>query len=263
VVKRKKSTPAKDKTVDDMRRFHAALDFSALWQDFYLSVKPNGMPKYKHSQAFVVMQGWTYQQEQFMTWLLGAEDNEKMTREFPEFSPQNWDEKRDLGGWYSEKALKEYGKSVRDKIDALESLRAAGNHVIVNSLCRVERLMQQLDKDMGGKLFLHDLSAKANAERAQLYVNLHAKLIAMLKEANDIYAKSHGINYNDMSGFERLLAAQMLTQKTEKTEDKGRLVLEKILDMTLEKSVKYNTPMPDGVRETALTVLRKNGKPVN
>lgn len=253
----------KETKPSDMRRFRASLDFSALWQDFYYAVKANGMRKYKHSQAFVVMQGWTYEQEQFMTWLLGGEDNDAMTQKYPNCAPQNWDEKRDSGGWYSEKALKEYGKSVRDKIDALESLRAAGNHVIINSLVRVERLMQQLDNDMGGKLFLPELGAKANAERATLYVNLHAKLINMLNQANDIYAKSHGINYNDMSGFESLIAAQLLTRAPEKTQDKGRQVLEKILDMTLEKSVKYDTPMPDGIRETALTVLSKSKKPVN
>jgi hypothetical protein len=36
--------------------------------------------------------------------------------------------------------------------------------------------------------------------------------------------------------------------------------MEKLIDMTLEKSLKYDTPMPEGVKETALAVLAKARK---
>jgi hypothetical protein len=247
-----------------MREFHKSLDFSELWQEFYLGLKPSGTPKYQSIYSFVNQQPhWTPIQKDFMHWLLGPPEpvDEAMVIKYGSwYEPQNWDQKKADGGWYSEKALREYGKSVRDKIDALESLRAAGNGVVVNSVMRVERLMQQLDKEFAGHFFADKLSAKANAERATLYVRLHKQLLDMLDHAQDIYAKSHGINFNDMTGFERLLAAQLITRNADANVDNGRKVLEKLIDMTLEKSVKYDTPMPEGVKETALTVLRKERK---
>jgi hypothetical protein len=247
-----------------MRQFHKSLDFSELWQEFYLALKPSGTVKYRSMYNFVNQRPhWTAVQKDFMHWLLGPEepvDEVMVTKYGSWYEPQNWDQKRATGGWYSEAALREYGKSVRDKIDALDSLRAAGNNVTVNSLLRVEKLMQQLDTEFGGRFFVDTLSAKANAERAVLYVRLHKQLLDMMDHAQDIYAKSHGISFNDMSGFERLLAAQLMTRNADVKVDNGRKVLEKLIDMTLEKSVKYDTPMPEGVKETALAVMRKERK---
>jgi hypothetical protein len=251
------------RAVTDMRRFHATLDFSELWQDFYLSLRPSGTPRYKSIRGFVNSKaGWGEKQKDFMYWLLGPEEpvDTAMSQQYKWCSPQDWEEKRSTGGWYSEQSLRDYGKSVRDKIDALESLRAAGNNVTINSLVRVEYMMQQLDKEFGGRFLVETLSAKANAERASLYVRLQKQLLGMLDQAQDIYAKSHGINFHDMSGFESLLTAQMLTRRVEAKEDNGRKVMEKLIDMTLEKSLKYDTPMPEGVKETALAVLAKARK---
>lgn len=251
-------------TTEDIRQFHKSLDFAALWQEFYLALKPNGSLLWQTVRSFITKYpGWSAVQRDFMYWLLGPETpiDDDMVRVYGSwYEPQNWDEKRRTGGWYSEEAIRDYSKSIRDKIDALDSLRAVGNGVTVNALVRVERLMQQLDKEFGGRFFIESLTPKANAERATLYVRLQKQLLDMLDQAQEIYAKSHGISFNDMSGFEKLLAAQLMTRNVEVKQDNGRKVMEKLIEMTLEKSVKYDTPMPEGVKETALTVLRKERK---
>jgi hypothetical protein len=250
----------KDANNDDTRAFHGSLDFAELWDDFYLSVKPNGYPKYGSIRNFVGRQLWSDPHKDFMYWLLGPAEprDAAMETKYPWALPQDWEEKRRTGGWYSEDSLKEFGKNIRGKIDALESLRAAGNGVTVNSLLRIERLMQQLDKDFQGRFFVDGLDLKENAARATLYIKLQERLLVMLDKAQDIYAKSHGINFHDMSGFEQLLAAQLLTKHAETSQSKGRQVMEQFIDMTLEKSMKYNTPLPEGLKETTLAVVRKD-----
>lgn len=250
----------KDENNDDTRAFYGSLDFAVLWDDFYLSVKANGYPKYGSIRNFVGRQLWNDPHKDFMYWLLGPAEPRDIAYEtkYPWALPQDWEEKRRTGGWYTEESLRAFGKGIRDKIDALESLRAAGNGVTVNSLLRIERLMQQLDRDFQGRFFVDELDLKGNADRATLYIRLQERLLNMLDKAQDIYAKSHGINFHDMSGFEQLLAANLLTKHADANQSKGRQVMEQFIDMTLEKSMKYNTPLPDGLKETTLAVVRKD-----
>lgn len=252
----------------DMRRFHAALDFAAMWQEFYLEINSNNTPLYRSVRQYIKKQPfWEMPlndlQKDFITWLLGPEDPEDpaMVKEYGDkFKPQDWDKKRSDGGWYSNKALRAFSESVRQKINALEALQECGNGITINALSRISRMMEQLDKEMNGQFFAPALSLKDNMERAKFYIDQQEQLLRMLERAQDIYAKSHGINFHDMSGFEQFMAAQAMLRNTGSggvvAQSNSEKVLGKIIEMTLEKGANHGIPIPDEMKKTAVAIVK-------
>jgi len=252
----KKTAAPKNRALDDMRRFYKSLDFAALWNDFYMSIDPSGRPKFKSARQFVsslvpkVIQNET--QLDFLVWVFGPKDSDpRMAALYPFAEPLDFDNRRDTGGWFTEANLKEHSKVIRQEINALEALRSAGNGITIHSLARMENLAERLDADFSGRFFVDGLTLKENIARAQLYVSLHDKLLHMIGYAQDIYAKSHGINFQDMSGFERLLTAQALAMSaaTEVRTSKADKVMGKIIEMALAKSAKHGIQLPADVEK--------------
>jgi len=240
-----------------MRRYYNTLDLAGMWEEYYSAIDQDGRLKWSSLWHFICSKTENAAQRYFLQWLLGPPNpvNEEMQSKYGSFAqPQDWKHKRDTGGWFSEENLRAHSASIRQKIDALEALQAAGNGIIINSLARIERLAQQLDKEFGGQFFVAGAAVTANRDRAMLYVRLHSQLLSMLERAQDLYAKSHGINFHDMTGFESLLAAQLLIKKQQGGMDESRSqkIIGQIVDMTLEKGVKYQVPLPDAMKSKIL-----------
>jgi hypothetical protein len=260
----KTATP-KNRALADMQRYYRSLDLSAMWNDFYVSIDPSGRPKYKSSRQFAKSIAANEAQLEFLTWLLGPKDSDlRLKAIYPFASPLDFDGKRETGGWFTPQNLKEHSKAIREQINALEALRSAGNGITIHSLARMENLAERLDQDFSGRFFVDGLSLKENAQRAQLYVALHDKLLHMIGYAQDIYAKSHGINFQDMSGFERLLQAQALAMAATSSarESKADRVMGKIVEMALEKSAKRGIPLPAEVEKVIVMQSDRKEKKV-
>lgn len=246
----RKPVVPRDLGLNDMRRFHRGLDLAVLWEEFQNTVDASGRLRFKTSRQLALKIGVNDKQKEFLTWLLGPGDAQGNLL-YPFAKPVDFDGKRAQGGWFSEDKLRAQSKAICREINALEAMRAAGNGIIVNSLARMESLSRRLDEEFGGSFFADGLSAKENRERALLYVQLHERLLLMLGRAQDLYAKSHGINFADMSGFERLIAAQAMIAASSSGMRESRVgkVLKQIVEAALDKSVKYAIPLPADVEQ--------------
>lgn len=259
----------KKRTDDDMRRFHAALDFTAMWQGFYSEVNANNTRLYRSVNGFV-KKGWksfwdaelNEKQTEFLIWYLGSATpvDEEKVKEYPWASPQDWEKRREDGGWYSNASLRAYSQGVRQKMNALEALQEVGNGITINAVARVAKMMEQLDRDMNGSFFAEGLSYDQNKERARMYVELQGNLLNMLDKAQDIYAKAHGINFHDMSGFEQFMSAAALLRSSTTggvQQSNGDKVLGRIIEMTLEKSANHGIPIPEEMKKTVVAVVER------
>ena len=243
----------KNRALQDMKRFYGSLDLKEMWEEFTGAVASSGKLRYRSARQFANAKGENETQKDFLAWLLGpAKPRDPVRASIYTFAePYDFDAKRKFGGWFNEENLRAHSKAIRQEMVALDALRAAGNGITINSLARMEQLAAQLDTDFGGVFFVDGLSLDDNVKRASAYIRLHEKILGMIAQAQDLYAKSHGINFADMSGFERLLTAQALALATGdvKRETRAAQVLGRIVEMTLEKSTKYQTELPASVEK--------------
>lgn len=264
-TKRKPAAP-KNRALEDMQRFYRSLDLAALWEDFYVSIDAGGRPKYKSVRQFAKAHSTNEKQFDFLIWLFGPKDSDSALKAvYPYADPLEFEKRRESGGWFTEENLQEHSKLIRQEINALDALRSAGNGITIHSLARMENLARRLDEDFNGRFFVDGLSMKENVQRARLYVMLQEKLLHMIGYAQDIYAKSHGINFQDMSGFERLLAAQAMAMaaSTEVRESRVTKVMGRIVEMALEKGTKHNIPLPAEVEKVVVMGAQKKDNKSN
>lgn len=244
-----------------MRRFYRSLDLSALFETFADSMTSTGHYRYPTAYQLAISKGVNQEQKDFLIYLLGPDPGDPdLALRFAGIQPLDFDKKRKTGKWFTSENVRAHSEAIRREINALDALREAGNRITVNSLVRMENLARQLDADFGGRFFVDGLSHEENMRRAKTYIDLHTRLLHLIGEAQDIYAKSHGINFADMSGFERLLAAQALTLAAQHGghESKAGQVLDKIVQMTLEKHAEHKIPLP----ATIENVVVMDGKPI-
>jgi hypothetical protein len=249
----------KDRTIDDMQRYYRSLDLASLWQDFYAKINKGGRPLYTSARMLARAVGENDKQREFLGYLLGPKSGDvDLAKQFTFVEPLDFDQKRDKGGWFTEDSLKAHAKVIRDQINALDALRSAGNGITLHSFVRMEKLAQQLDEDFSGKFFVDGATLKENEQRAQLYIALHDRLLHMIGYAQDIYAKSHGINFADMSGFEKLLAAQalMIGAGQAAKESRTEKVLTSIVEMVLEKGARHGLDLPASVTGKVITMTQ-------
>lgn len=258
-------------SLTDMRRFYKYTDWSKLWEQFYLSVDSHNQPKYKTLFAFVKEVAKSKDQRKFLSWYLGPVDEDskdyKDQAKLYSFVPDgavDWLKRRDTGGWHTEETLKRFTKEIRNKWNALESLREAGNTLILPSLVRYEHLSQQLDDAFKGTFFIPGISFKEMEERAEAYLKLHSRLLDLKGSAQDLYAKAHGINFADMSGLVQIMTAQAMAASQKQLQEGGaskhNAVLTSLVDMITEKAAIYKMPLPDDMNQKIIDVTNQTKK---
>ena len=248
----------KDRSLDDMRRFHRSLDMSELWEEFYVSMDSSGRPKYNSAKHFARCKAASPKQLEFLTWLFGPKDDDaERDLEYIFTKPLEFDKRRDTGGWFTDEALRAHSKEITREINALDALRAAGNGITINSLSRMETLARRLDEEFRGRFFVDGVSFKENVYRAKAYLGLHDKLLHMIGYAQDIYAKSHGVNFNDMSAWQQLLTAAAV--KGAVSESRADRVFKQLAEMAFEKAAQHRTELPPEVHNV-ITIEAKRQK---
>lgn len=244
-------TKPKDTTLTSMKAYHYSVDWTEYWEEFYLTIEKDGRPKYKSVAKFASAKANNAKQREFLKWYLGKPgDNAQLDEEYKFAKPQDWLYKRETGGWYTRANLDLASKEIRQKINALDALREAGNGVVLRMLARVDHLANKLDEVFQGELFVPGKTEAENYARTRTYFALHDDLMKMTEKALLMYAKSHGIDFEHLEGFSSLIAASASTQK-ENTQATNRLsqAMEQIVSMALIKSGKYGTPLPPSVKD--------------
>lgn len=242
----------------DMRVFHRTQNWAAWWEEFYTQLDTHGGFLYKSVAQFARKKAESNKEAiRFMRWYLGpASADPDGVSPYPWCvgGSQDWYEKRRTGGWFSDQSLRKFGVEVRRRMHALEALREAGNGITLHSLVRAEQLAQELDRSFNGRMFLDELSFEDNELRANSYISLHERILNMKARAQDLYARSHGLNFEDLSGFTALMSAAALNGSGAEAGSKENTVFASIVKMALEKNAKYNLDLPPGAVEVITDV---------
>lgn len=246
------------RALTDMRMFYRSIDWAAYWEEWYLGVdEKTGKKKYTTIFQFASAKSHSREQRKFLEWYLGpvqkdgvVYDKEKTYCSFAG-TPVDWAEKKKNNGWFTDTNLKLFGKEITRRMNALDALREAGNSLTLHSLVRAENLAQQIDVAFQGTMFLPDLPLHENINRANAYVNLQRDVLALKEKAQELYAKCHGVNFNDMHGLVELMtattmAASIEAAKTGRTFTKEEAAVSSLVKMVVAKAGRYNLPLPEG-----------------
>lgn len=259
----------------DMRLYYRTVDWAQMWEDWYLGVNSDGTPRYDTLRSFIKDKSESKQQTKFLYWYLGPDDvdaveDAKQYKGVGCEGPIDYVHKRRTGGWFCDKNMKALASDISRRMNALDALKEAGNRVTLHSLLRAGQLQLQLDDAFKGQFFLPGLSMKANEDRARTYIDLHEKLLNMMGTAQDLYAKSHGINFADMAGLSRLMEAAALSAAqqdaiTGKTQTREQKALTALVEMTITKHQRYGMVLPPdaetAIVETVAVLDEKSTKP--
>lgn len=236
----------------DMDAFHRSINWTEWWEEFFSKVASDGQYFYPSVAKFAIVKApgaAGVNQREFINWYLGpVNDNDPLAQHFMfvKGKPLGWIEKRRSGGWWTPESMKALNRDIKCQINALDAMRAAGNGIVLSAFASIGLLLTKLDESFHGEFFIPGLELEDNIKRAEKYIGLRQRLLNMLGQAQDIYAKSHGINYSDMSGFAQLIAASALarTASGDGAKDRYQQVLDQLHSVALEKSALYGLPLP-------------------
>jgi hypothetical protein len=259
--------PATRATVTDIRKFHRSVNWAEWWEEYYTKIDKSGRPFYKSIDQFAASKAGNAKQREFIVWYLGPDNNDEAEeKKYFGLKPQDWKKKRDTGGWFTESNLRALSKTIRSQMGALEALRQSGNDVTLNFVQRIGKLAEKVDEAFRGEFFVDDLSLTDNMRRAEAYLNFHKQLLGMLGQAQDLYAKSHGINFSDMQGFASLIAASAAAAA--QRHDGGHVsrenrVIQQLTQMMLVKAAERKLPLPDEMHDKIVDVMAEEDDPAD
>jgi hypothetical protein len=243
-----------DRILTDMRRYFRWTDWAQLWSDWFLSVDNEGKRLYKTIHTFAKEKGESVEQYRFLMWYLGPApepnetDDEAKKYPFITDGPVDWVKKRNENGWYTEKNLRAFTAEIRRRDNVLDAMQEAGRTVTLNSIARAEHIAQKIDKYFGGEPLVEGLSLAQNKMRAEFYLALQKDVLGLQERTFVLFAKSHGVNFEDMSGLVHLMTAAAMSATTRHAEGKvlsrEEAAVKSIVEMTLAKSARYQLPVP-------------------
>jgi len=257
--------PGRKKRELEVQRFFRRTNWADLWEDFSTKLKPNGMHWYKTIREFVVAQKIKDSETlRFLHYYLGPEDmaDEAERARYPFAKPQDWKKRRDTGGWYSDEAITQLSRTISVKMNALEALAEAGNSVTLRAFVRISNLMRQLDNAFQGRFFVDDVDFATNIARSEAYLRLYHRVLNMLGTAQDLYAKSRGINFDDMEGLAHILAATaQMAKQVGDSSNKYEKALGALVQMTMHKASEYDLPIPQDAKDKLIEVTQEEDQP--
>ena len=200
--------------VQDLKSWFNSIDWAQWWKEFDLSVDDKNRPIYKNVRGFVEEKAESQEQREFLFWYLGPPDDQNpKNQKYAHIAPASvgWMDKRSNGGWFHEKGKRALKAEVTKRITALDALRESGNRYCIHFLLRADELAQRIDEFFHGSPCIPGLSFDANLYRAQEYIKLQASLLRYYEKAQELYAKSHGIVFDDLAGLVKLMEAQAMS----------------------------------------------------
>lgn len=251
-----------DRSLTDMNRYHKMTDWSAMWEDFYLSLNTDGTRKYAGIYQFASAKAKGPSQKRFLLWYLGPKNDPPLEEDIKykwAGPPQCWMEKRNTGGWHTSDNLRKVTTEIRRRNHVLDAMEEVGRTVTLNSVARAEQLAQQIDHFFDGTPLVRGLTLEQNEKRALLYIQLQTKVLGLQERAFSLFAKSHGVDFNDLGSLVQFYQAAALARTVRGDVDtpksKGQLAVESLVEMTLAKSQRFNIALPTTVETTVVEAV--------
>jgi hypothetical protein len=244
------------------RTYYRSINWAQWWDEF-IGIKASGRYNWRRTFSFILSKTKKEKEREFLFWYLGPPVPEGETSPYPWVEPQNWIEKRRTGGWFTNTNLRMYSVEIRRRMNALEALREAGNGITLHSLVRAEQLAQELDRSFKGQMFIDSLGFTENVRRTEAYIGLHQQLLALKGQAQELYAKSHGVDFNDMAGLVQLISSAAINGTGENANSREKAALNAVVEMALTKAQKYSMDLPAGAVEVmgeAVVTVDENDK---
>jgi len=243
-----------------------SLDLVEWWEEFATATHKNGTQKYPTVWSFIKAKAKHEWQRKFLYWILGPKAEGQSP--YPDFAQYDWEAKRDRGFWYSSKNIETLKAEVKGKATSFARLQTAGDSLLDN-LAELAELDKQISKEFGGRLMLPNNTADENAARMNLYLTLKEKVQTMKAHILQTYAKTQGMDLNQLSNFLELFANGMgkavasqlgfgspspAQLEAENSESKYNNVLMQLHDMTLKKSADLDLALPSSEMEKVVEI---------
>ena len=259
--------------VDKLAAYVDSLDFNAMWESFANSFNENGTPRYRTVWSFITKQTKDAKERDILYWMLGPRvEIEKGQKPKYSLEQYDWEDKRQKGFWFSSKNIENLKTDIHNKASAYESVRQAGR-VNVDTIAMLNNLLRQLETEFGGRILLPNLTTKENMLRANLYMNLLERITKLSTDAQLMYAKSQGLDLENLDAFFQLFGAQMgktaatlMGQKAELADKTNPLQAQfsKVVEMVTTKATEFSLPLPDNlaqaIKETSESKSSKKAK---
>ena len=228
--------------------FYAQTDWEDWYHEFATEKLRNGALKYTSAFEFAKSKGPNRATRDLILHTIGPVVPGKTpmyaTKQYPQF---DWEKMRRSGFWLGPEKLKAELAHITKESDTLAELRASGQAHLLPMIARVVGMMDKVEAEFSGLLFLPGASVAQNEARAGLYMRLVDHITKLTIQLQEAYARSLGINLNDLSGtvMVRDSIAARSSMEQDKT-NKSQKFLSNILAMTLEKAESLKMPLPDG-----------------
>lgn len=251
-----------DKTLRDMAAFHRSVDWREWWEEFYLERNPNGTYKYRTLREFAANKSKSEEQKRFILWYCGPDiyDDEDTRSKYPFVVARqgDWRNKRQQGEWYREEqhrlseSIKAYTGS------AFQSVRQAGLELLYPQLVVLASLPAQVWDLLGGQLVpdaITDINDRVKVARNTM--GLLGDAHRLQADAFNLFAKTQGMSFENFEANIQLIAASINATEAQHTNRVKDIIDAMTMDV-LDKSHKFNLPIPDSMKKAAIDVTQKS-----
>ena len=234
---------------ESLKTWFGSIDWYDWWNDWFLSVNEKNQYLYKRITNFIDAKAESIEQRDFLHWYLGPESSPEQDDRYVKYanvasSPVGWTKKRAEGGWFHDVGLRAFGNDIIRRTNALDALREAGNKIGVYFMVRAGKMAQTVDEFFHGNPFVPGMSLAENMNRFQQYMAAQEAIQKYYAKAQDLYAKSHGVNFEDMAGLVKIMEAAALsaTQKSAiegHTQTPMQVAVSRFVEVAMAKAGKY------------------------
>ena len=211
---------------EQLKTWFCSVDWSEWWSEWYLSVDEKNRFFYKQIKNFIDTKSQSAEQRDFLHWYLGAESSAEEDPRYAKYAyiapaPVGWTKKRSEGGWFHDVSLRAFGSEIVRRTNALDALREAGNKIGLHFMIRAGKMAQLVDEFFHGNPFASGKELNENMKRFQMYMEAQKSVQQYYAKAQELYAKSHGVNFDDMSGLVKILEATTVASANALTDGKA------------------------------------------
>lgn len=268
-------TPSVDEEIE-LQCLHKAVWFfrytnwRAMWEEWYYGVDAKNNWVYKTIRQFAVHNSKSKTQFRFLVWYLGPDLGEGTPEEydFIKTGPVDWLDKRNNGGWFTKDNLKQVRHEITKRSSAIDRLAEVGNLTSLTHVLRAEELAVSIDNYFRGAMCIPGLTMKEQVERMNTYLEFQERLLNYAEKAQNVYAKSQGIDMNNLDGVMQIILAPVLQQAAQQTNLVGgdiggrdSRVISKLVDMVVSKADRYNLKLPKPFEDKIIEVVAEEEAP--
>jgi hypothetical protein len=250
-----------ERILSDMHRYFRSVNWSDMWEDWYLSLNEDGGFKYKSIYQFAKNHGESQAQRSFLLWYLGPpvelKEEQRESRKYTFVDgPLDWLKKRQNGGWFTGDNVKKLSKELKHRFNVLDKMSAVGDTIGIGFLERAQAIASQLDIEFKGSLLNYP-------GRTKLYLQLQEEVLDYYAKAQKLYCESLGVNLEDMSGLVHLMtaAAQQAATRADvagiQAPSREQAALKSFVEMTMTKAARYQLPMPADAEATIIDAIEE------